>query len=572
MTYGTLEFVPPTKVPARWRINCQPHVAIRLKRVFPRIETYRKGDLLLSDTVENARDLAWFIERYPLQTDKYSREVLDSRQAQHRETEALVNKLLSGQQATLSFELAKPLREYQKQAVALTLALKSLLLADDVGLGKTASAIGVISDPSARPALVVTLTHLPRQWEQEIAKFAPELRTHVVKRGTPYDIRFLGSLPDVILMNYHKLGGWAETLAPLIKSVIFDEVQELRHAKKNSAERTQKYGAAEMVSGAASIRMGLSATPIYNYGGEFFNVMNVISPDALGAEEEFRREWCDYSWDKPRISDSKAFGTYMRSSGLMLRRTREEVGRELPDVIRIPHTVEANEAALNEVGDACAELARLILARGENFKGQKMQASEELSNRLRQATGIAKAPYVAEFVRMLIENGERVVLYGWHREVYSIWMDRLKEFHPVMFTGSESPAQKEQAKLAFLSGATPLLIMSLRSGAGLDGLQERCNVVCFGELDWSPGVHEQCIGRIHRDGQTNKVVAYYLVADSGADPIIMDVLGVKREQVEGIRNPDREILEKLQVDGGHIKRLAAAYLESRNEKVAEVSA
>src|SRR5579884_3848269 len=44
--------------------------------------------------------------------------------------------------------------------------------------------------------------------------------------------------------------------------------------------------------------------------------------------------------------------------------------------------------------------------------------------------------------------------------------------------------------------------MSLRSGAGLDGLQEDCTVGVFGELDWSPEQHRQCIGRLDRDGQT----------------------------------------------------------------------
>lgn len=42
------------------------------------------------------------------------------------------------------------------------------------------------------------------------------------------------------------------------------------------------------------------------------------------------------------------------------------------------------------------------------------------------------------------------------------------------------------------------VIMSLRSGAGVDGLQKHSRVAVFGERDWSPQVHEQCIGRIRR--------------------------------------------------------------------------
>ncbi len=145
----------------------------------------------------------------------------------------------------------------------------------------------------------------------------------------------------------------------------------------------------------------------------------------------------------------------------------------------------------------------------EEKRGQKMQASEELSGLVRQATGIAKAPYVAAFVRMLVESGKKVVLWGWHRAVYDLWMDALKDLKPVLYTGSESSTQKEAARTAFVEGDARILVMSLRSGAGLDGLQGVCDTGVFGELDWSPGVHDQCGGRIHRDGQPNPVFLYF---------------------------------------------------------------
>src|SRR5690606_29473386 len=136
----------------------------------------------------------------------------------------------------------------------------------------------------------------------------------------------------------------------------------------------------------------------------------------------------------------------------------------------------------------------------------------ELSVLLRQATGIAKAPYVAEFVRLLVQSGESVVVFAWHRAVYDVLLSRLASLHPVMYTGSESPAQKQNALDRFRKGDSQVFLMSLRAGAGLNGLQERCSVAVFAELDWSPGVHEQCIGRLARDGQSSPVLAYFLVA------------------------------------------------------------
>jgi SNF2 family DNA or RNA helicase len=542
-----------------WLIQCEPHVTIRLKRVFGKIGAKSQGVHHISNTDENAFDLKWFLDRYPMTISEPDFALLRRQSESHVEREGLIHSLLAGRTEPRPFELALPPRHYQSLAATITLETGSLLLADDVGLGKTVTGICLLTDPKTLPAFVCTLTHLPSQWKAEVNRFAPGLSVHVLKKGTPYDLRRqngkTGPFPDVIIGSYSKLRGWAETLGGLVKSVIFDECQELRRTG------SEKYVAAKHIASKANVRLGTSATPIYNYGDEFYSVLDVLAPGCLGTYLEFAREWCTpIGQEKLAIKEPKAFGTYLRERGLMLRRTKTDVGMELPAVSKIPFTVDADLNALNKVSKSCAELARLILKEGETTRGQKWRASEEFNNRLRQATGIAKAPFVADFVRLLIESGEKVVLFGWHREVYSIWLDRLRDLNPVMYTGSESPAKKNMAKESFLSGESPLLIMSLRAGAGLDGLQKVARVAVFGELDWSPGVHEQNIGRIDRDGQQQPVLAYFLIAESGADPIIAEVLGIKRGQSEPVKNPESSLVEQLTIDTDHIKRLAATYL------------
>lgn len=554
-----------------WKLQVEPHVAVKIKRVFPRLSAAVHGTLTLSDTIETCRELAWFLERYPLDGEGPALERLHARASAHRERETLVARLLAGMREARPFDLAIPPRSYQRVAADMCLASGGLLLADDLGLGKTCSGICVISEPSARPALVVTLTHLPKQWQAEIKRFAPQLRTHVIKSGPLYNIcaprrkrksddgqlslapELAPELPDVIITSYSKVAKWAEHLAPIVRSVVFDEAQELR--RSDSA----KASAAKHIAESATYRLGLTATPIYNYGDEIFNVIDVVRPGELGTRDEFLREWCSYD----RIVDPKAFGTYVRDAGLMLRRTRADVGRELPELSRVPHQVDCDAAALASIETAATDLAQVILASSGNARGDAMRAAEELSMLVRQATGVAKAPYVAEFVRMLVESGEKVLVYGWHRDVYQIWNERLHDLKPVMYTGSETAAQKEEARRRFVEGESPILIMSLRAGAGIDGLQHHARTIVFGELDWSPGVHDQCCGRLHRDGQAEPVVAYYLIADSGSDPIVADVLGVKSDQAAGIIDPNTDLVEKLQNDGERIKRLAETYLSKR---------
>lgn len=575
-TYGTAKLVKNT-----WHVQVEPHVAIRLRRLFKKAGN-QHGVIKLAATDEVSRDLQWFASRYPI--DFEPAQALELRAAAFEERTRMFDALLTGRATPRAFDLAIPPREYQRVAAELALQSGGLLIADDLGVGKTVSAIAALSDPDTRPALVVTLTHLPKQWERELQRFAPSLRVHRLRKGTPYDIgaklrgrrkapskKQLGllppeeaahRLPDVIVTNYHKLSGWADVLAGKVRTVIFDEVQELRR------EESAKYKAAEHIAKGCDYRIGLSATPVYNYGIEFFNVMDVLRPGALGSRGEFIAEWCKGAYhqdsNKVPIADPKAFGTYVREAGLMIRRTRADVGRELPPLTRSVVHVDADEKALDAVSADAAELARIILAQDAAWQ-QKGQATRDFDMKLRQATGISKAPYVAEFVKLLVEQGEKVVLYAWHREVYSILSDRLRDCRPVFYTGTESAARKDESVRSFVEGDSKVLVMSLRAGAGLDGLQGHCRNVVFGELDWSPGVHEQAIGRVHRDGQAEPVVAYFLVSDAGTDPVMMDVLGLKREQVEGLRNPNAELVESIATDA--VKRLAESYLKQRGLSV-----
>jgi CO dehydrogenase/acetyl-CoA synthase gamma subunit (corrinoid Fe-S protein) len=69
---------------------------------------------------------------------------------------------------------------------------------------------------------------------------------------------------------------------------------------------------------------------------------------------------------------------------------------------------------------------------------ERGQAARELDIQARRITGLAKARYVAAYVRILIKSGTPVLLAGWHRDVYDVWLDELAEFNPVMYTGSET--------------------------------------------------------------------------------------------------------------------------------------
>ena len=547
-----------------WTLTLEPAMAIRVKRILGRVRSSRTGAIHVWDSAEVARDLEWISERWeltPLNTKAAQR--LATGAAKHRKQEKDIVNILSGQaRMWLPQAPAKTPRDYQLTAVELLRATGRLLLTDSVGLGKTFTGLlnGVHED--ALPMVVVTPTHLPSRWVTEVQDAYPWLSVGVAKKGSVPTGWTTEHLPDVFIVPYSRLHGWAHHLDGVAKTVVFDEVQELR----NGVE-TRKGIASAQLTRNASYKLGLTATPIYNYGGEVWQILDILAPGELGSKEEFTREWGHGMGNSHiYINNPAALGGYLREQGLMLGRTRKDVGRELPPYITVPMTVDSDPAALENIKGDARRLAQLILADTTTNK-QRMEASGELSWKLREATGIGKAPFVAEFVRLLLESEKKVVLFGWHRAVYDIWLDALAEFQPMMYTGSESSTQKDKAKAAFEAPLDAhgrgcrVLIMSLRSGSGMDGIQDAANVVLFGELDWSPQVHHQGIGRLDRertDGNLSNepVVAYYLHSESGSDPVILETLGVKRNQSEPLVNIDGKLTTAKAPEVGRARMLA----------------
>ena len=554
MKYGSATLITTGSDGPFWSIACEPFVAMRLKQVCSAVNKRAVGDLHLTHTPEHCRELLWFTQRYPLEVSPV--EALTDGARSHEEHVVLLRDIIAGHVPPADVELALPPRTYQAKVATLARASGGLLAGDEVGLGKTVEGIAAISDPAYLPALVVAPNHLLVQWRDQLAKFAPKLRVWITPgtKATPLP----EPRPDVVITSYLRLNGWARVLGEYVHAVVYDEVHELRRPD------SKKYAAAQHLARLPTIRMrlGLSATPICNYGGELFHVFQTLAPGRLGSSVEFLREWChERGGDKAIIRQPDAFGSWLRDQGLFIRHTRAEVGRELPPITTTVQQVECHTERLAEVGEQVRELARILLSSGTTNQ-ERWRAGGELDWRLRQATGIAKAPFVADVVRLLVESGEPVLLAGWHRAVYDIWLDRFKAagLRVACYTGEESDAEKQAARAAWIAGEIDVLIISLRSGAGLDGLQSRGSVVVVGELDWSPAVLEQLVGRLHRDGQGRPVMVYYLVTDDGADPVMAEALGLKRAQLDGVLQRAGNPIA-AQRDGGHLKRLAAQFLK-----------
>lgn len=536
---------------AWWIGELEPHVAIRFKAVFPGVPKGSPGPFRLPDLPQTAADVAWFVSRYPLAGEPADLLALEDGRRGFEALQAEVGRIMSADYQPPIFaglRDGQAARTHQAQAVDLLSRFEGLLCGDEGGEGKTYTGGLACLLPGALPATVVCPAHLRRQWARKLEEFTT-LTTHVVRQGTPYD------LPpcDVRIFSYGMVGGWADYLEGMGTGlVIFDEVHGLRRGEFAGGDEVIKGMACGRLSRAARFRLGLTGTPIFNYGDEIWRVMQFLRPDVLGEWEDFQREWCKGGRE---VKDPEALGAYLREQHAMVRKLSSG-----PKANILVETVDHDAWRLDGVEAMAMALAKMA-TQATDFR-DRGRATRELDLLLRQETGIAKAEAVAAYCRILLEAGEPIVLFGWHRAVYDVWVEALKDFNPVLYTGSESEVQKEANKRAFIAGESDVMIISLRSGEGLDGIQARCRTAVIGELDWSPATHAQCIWRINRDGQPcwpEPVNAIFLVADDGSDPPMQDVVGLKASQAQGIVDPGLGVQAVIR-DESRVRRLVERYL------------
>ena len=547
--YGTLSYNARRKC---WVVKGDPGVTELCKRLFPGSDA-KRGEARFTAHRRIIGDVNWLMLRYPLEIAPRDRErwrqALAQAQAYYRAREQAKTAPLAMQPAPTVF--SGQLMPFQQAGLAWLMLTPRALLADEMGLGKTVQALACAAQEGVFPLLIVPPPHLCRNWAAETKRFlrvnGREPRVHIIRGLTPY------ALPeaDVYILHYLLLRGWKQALPPMqFHTVIFDEVQELRRAG------TEKYSAASLLSESCERVMGLSGTPIYNYGGEIWNVVNILDYHFLGDWETFSREWCA-GYGNRIVLKPELLGEHLRREGLMLRRTKQEVLPELPEKRRLVQEIDADDALYAQLMAPVWE--KLIQWRQDRDMGPSQRAllEDQISQEARQATGIAKAPYVCQFVKALVGAGEKVLLFAHHHAVMDLYRQHLKAEYPVFITGRETAAKKEEAADRFMTGRTDLCCISLRAASGLN--LQRATCVVFGELDWSPAVHSQAEDRAHRIGQRDSLLCYYLVAPHGSDQDMQEALGLKVSQFQLLMGdaPETEAHARAQANFArqHVEKL-----------------
>jgi superfamily II DNA or RNA helicase len=447
------------------------------------------------------------------------------------------------------------LRGYQREGLGWLVFLQRFgfggCLADDMGLGKTVMVLALLAMRRAaaavdrRPSLVVAPRSVVFNWRQEAARFAPSLRVLEYTGGGRASLRERFGDHDLILTTYGTLRRDAAELASTpFDYVVLDEAQAIKNAGSVSAKTTRLLDARH--------RLALSGTPIENHLGELWSLFEFLNPGLLSTAPAFARAAAGRQMDDDALT--------MLARGLrpfMLRRTKDQVARELPD--RTEQTLYCDLERPQRVlyDDLRDHYRRTLLKSADRPGGAKLQILEALL-RLRQAAchpglidpgrsqqASAKFDMLVPRIAEATTEGHKTLVFSQFTSLLAILRARL-DSEGIAYEYLDGRTRDRQTRIERFQQDPECRLFLISLKAGGVGLNLTAAEYVF-LLDpwWNPAVEAQAIDRAHRIGQTRHVFAYRLIARDTVEERVLELQAKKRGLADAILNADNRLLRDL---------------------------
>lgn len=448
---------------------------------------------------------------------------------------------------------AGELRGYQKEGLGWLQFLRDFgfggCLADDMGLGKTAQVLAYLEDrraAGAGPSLVVVPRSLVFNWQQEAARFTPQLRvldySGAQRRSLDLDAC------DLVLATYGTLRrDVVDFRERVFDTIVLDEAQAIKNHTTEAAK------AARLLRGEH--RLALSGTPIENHLGELWSLFEYLNPGLLGSARAFQGLAGKTAVEDPTARNLLAHAL----RPFILRRTKEQVAKDLP--AKTEQTLYCElEGPQKKLYQELLDHYRVSLLAKVDQKGlakSKMHVLEALL-RLRQAAchpalvdakqnghAGAKLELLLEQIAEVVDEGHKVLIFSQFTSLLALLKPFLDEKR-IVFEYLDGQTRDRQQRVERFQNdpACPVFLISLKAG-GLGLNLTAAEYVYLLDPWWNPAVEAQAIDRTHRIGQTQQVFAYRIVARNTVEEKILELQNRKRDLAAAIITEDNAVLRKL---------------------------
>ncbi|MFC3773020.1 SNF2 helicase associated domain-containing protein [Paenibacillus sp. GCM10012303] len=446
--------------------------------------------------------------------------------------------------------LAPVLRDYQQYGYQWLRTLAHYrfggILADEMGLGKTVQAIAFLVSmlPEIRaqelPAIIVSPASLVYNWQNELHKFAPDIRAAIADGSKVERNKFWKNAAglDVIITSYPLLRRDIEAnMMRSFHTLILDEAQFFKNHATQTAHAVKQL--------QAPYRFALTGTPVENRLEELWTLYDVVFPGLFPGRKAFN--------ELSRSTVAKKIRPFL------LRRLKSDVLTELPEKIETLHT--------SELLPEQKKLYAAYLAKLQKEALKHLSEASFHKNRIKILAGLTRLRQLCCHPALFVENyngssakfeqlldiveecqsaGKRVLLFSQFTEMLGLIGREIGARGIPFFylDGSTPPAERVELCGRFNEGERDLFLISLKAGGTGLNLTGADTVVLY-DLWWNPAVEQQAADRAHRIGQKKVVQIIRLLAQGTVEEKMYDLQQKKLHLIEDVIRPGQESLSSF---------------------------
>lgn len=423
------------------------------------------------------------------------------------------------------------------------------LIADPPGLGKTLSAIALTNCFLPRRILIVCPATLKINWAREIAKYG-------VHENLSVGISTSKALPttDIVIINYDIVERYHAALLTVEWDFLI--LDEAHYVKNPEAKRTRLiFGKASKRKPIKGLRyrrlIMLTGTPMTSRPVDLWNFCLVADPQGLGRDYyAFVKRYCA-AWASPwgldvsGASNLEELGRKLRAA-FLIRHEKDllDLPPKIRSVLELPTDGIGVQALLRKEADLYRRLeAAGADLEGEDFEDQvarldkaaapdRVQMMTDLAA-TRQEVALKKLPMVIQFADNLVEQGEKVIIFTYHKAV----AEALRQHYgdsAVVVTGDVPEKTRQKAVDAFQTDAAKTIFIGQIRAAGVGLTLTAARTVIFAEIDYVPANLEQAEDRVHRISQDRVCNIIYLVLAGSLDATIATKVVEKMQNIRQV--------------------------------------
>jgi SNF2 family DNA or RNA helicase len=441
--------------------------------------------------------------------------------------------------------------KHQVEAFEFAKDKNGVMLAMDMGTGKSFTTVALCKEHKARKVLILCPLSVvgvwPREFEQNLKGFvvtpldSGSVAEKAKKATFALTSAFIGDQSSVIVCNYES--AWREPFKTFATKAKFDVVVlDESHRIKSPGGKASR-NAAQFIKQGCKI-IALTGTPAPHSPADLYAQFRAIDPEIFGTSfNRFKKRYALMGgFQNHQIIGWRNQVEMKEKFDSVAITIKKEDALDLPEInhVDIPvilskkargiyELINSEFWALVDEGHITASNALVKLLKLQQITGGFIKDDDEKINLIDEAKNLGLKDLLSDC------NKPAVVFCRFRQDIQNIRKvcEELKLKH-----GEVSGEVKDLDEARFPKDKEVLIVQIQAGGVGID--LSRASIGIYYSMGFNLGDYLQSQARLHRPGQRHNVTFYHLVATKTVDEKVYKALQARADVIESILGGEHE--------------------------------